>query len=693
MANTENIEAKLAAYVDGELDAAERAEIEQHLATNEEHRKLIEELRVARDYLRQLPREQAPPDVAEMLNAQLERAALLGDVDLGGSSGESMRISRWPQIRAIAAILLLTLGLTALIIWVLPSPKAPPQQVAVVTPDTSDTTRAVAARSAKPEDVIRADAPPARGDALALDSTKDQNSPRAEHAVSAPGVVAGEDARKQMELAKRETSPVGGVTPSVANSERQGPAPAAAAPSVAMGAEMDKLKTAPATPATATPAIDKEQPREAGGRAYLLVSAADTSQALGQVVRYLDDNKIQYRNVPSEEAAQQGLIAGQTMRLGVAMKADADVASSPSAPATLPTLAQAQPSSPHPANRDIFASRSASSAPVGEAMANSAVSNSGQTGTAAALPEEEKAESRARDGGAAGAASGAPATQNAVVADSPTDAAANRTNELREQDANLPSPQVAAGSQVLLAQNLTRQQAAELGQMVSQPAFNQTAQVVMAPADGSLNGKLNDEQVSRRRAAEVAGAPTTKPTFGEGATAPLQAGDSLRCTFADGAVREQLTVDDDGNVTLPQLGVVRAAGLTPSQLAEALSQKMSVAMQQKVPTDAAWTVERIAPQSTLGGAGGGYFAKDTAGLKSPPPATEPMNVPAAVAAAPATQASRGQDRVDLWIIVQNASPSDSSALSTTPAAPAASQPVTQPTAPEQDDRISPRRYR
>jgi anti-sigma factor RsiW len=71
MANTENIEAKLAAYVDGELDASERAEIEQHLAANPQHRKLIEELRVARQYLRQLPREQAPPDVAEALNAQL----------------------------------------------------------------------------------------------------------------------------------------------------------------------------------------------------------------------------------------------------------------------------------------------------------------------------------------------------------------------------------------------------------------------------------------------------------------------------------------------------------------------------------------------------------------------------------------------------------------------------------------------
>src|SRR3954452_5147721 len=155
MANTENIEAKLAAYVDGELDAADRAEIEQHLKTNPEHRKLIEELRVAREYLRELPREQAPADVAEMLNAQLERAALLGDVELvgPGGAGSSMRISRWPQFRAVAAILLLTLGLAGLIYWVLPSPKATPQQVAVVTPD-SNGSAAGALRSVSPDDVI-----------------------------------------------------------------------------------------------------------------------------------------------------------------------------------------------------------------------------------------------------------------------------------------------------------------------------------------------------------------------------------------------------------------------------------------------------------------------------------------------------------------------------------------------------------
>ena len=87
MANTENIEAKLAAYVDGELDAVERAEIEQYLTTNPEHRQLINELRTAKTYLQELPRAAAPSEVAEMISQQLERAALLGDVEIGAASG------------------------------------------------------------------------------------------------------------------------------------------------------------------------------------------------------------------------------------------------------------------------------------------------------------------------------------------------------------------------------------------------------------------------------------------------------------------------------------------------------------------------------------------------------------------------------------------------------------------------------
>lgn len=137
MADTQNIEARLAAYVDDEVDAAERAEIEQHLAANPEHRQMLEELKAQRQLIRALPRESAPADVAEALAQQLERAALLGDVDIGAGASDA-GLNRWSRWGAIAAVVLLTAGLGMVVYFVLPSPQAPKPQVALVTPEVSD---------------------------------------------------------------------------------------------------------------------------------------------------------------------------------------------------------------------------------------------------------------------------------------------------------------------------------------------------------------------------------------------------------------------------------------------------------------------------------------------------------------------------------------------------------------------------
>ncbi|HWA51070.1 MAG TPA: zf-HC2 domain-containing protein, partial [Dongiaceae bacterium] len=128
MAKTEDIEARLAAYVDGDIDDAARAEIEKHLAGNAQHRQLIAELMQQRDILRGLPREAAPQEVAEAVNSQLERAVLLGDIDAEADAA-SMRIGRWPQIRAIAAVLLFTASLAAVIYYLLPSANERPTLV------------------------------------------------------------------------------------------------------------------------------------------------------------------------------------------------------------------------------------------------------------------------------------------------------------------------------------------------------------------------------------------------------------------------------------------------------------------------------------------------------------------------------------------------------------------------------------
>src|SRR5688572_18836044 len=120
MANTENIEAKLCAYIDGELDEQGRAEIEKHLAANPQHRGLIEELSTQRQMLRALPRESAPDEIMETLQGQLERAGLLGDDRAAEVDAAAMRINRWPQVMAAAAIVLLAVGLVGIIYFVLP---------------------------------------------------------------------------------------------------------------------------------------------------------------------------------------------------------------------------------------------------------------------------------------------------------------------------------------------------------------------------------------------------------------------------------------------------------------------------------------------------------------------------------------------------------------------------------------------
>ena len=113
--NQEIIESKLCAYIDDELDPEGRAEIEKHLEANPQHRRLLESLRATRDLIRWLPREQAPPEISETLNGQLERSVLLEYGD-----NNSMRISRAPRIFAAAAIIALTAGLGAAVYYALP---------------------------------------------------------------------------------------------------------------------------------------------------------------------------------------------------------------------------------------------------------------------------------------------------------------------------------------------------------------------------------------------------------------------------------------------------------------------------------------------------------------------------------------------------------------------------------------------
>jgi hypothetical protein len=114
----EKIEAQLCAYVEGELDDAQRAEIEQHLTANPQHKALIAELRAASGLLRDLPRVKAPIELNESFCGQIERSSLLDSMDEHGKAASG--VNRWPHFTAVAAVLLLAVGLGLVVYYVLP---------------------------------------------------------------------------------------------------------------------------------------------------------------------------------------------------------------------------------------------------------------------------------------------------------------------------------------------------------------------------------------------------------------------------------------------------------------------------------------------------------------------------------------------------------------------------------------------
>ena len=124
----ENTEAKLAAYIDGDLDGSDRAEIEKLLEQNPNYRRVLDQLRQTRQLLRGLPRESAPPELCEIFNSQLERSVAMLD-GITEQRPRSGPLNRWPQFMMAAAVVLLTVGLGTVVYFVLPKSR-PPLRVA-----------------------------------------------------------------------------------------------------------------------------------------------------------------------------------------------------------------------------------------------------------------------------------------------------------------------------------------------------------------------------------------------------------------------------------------------------------------------------------------------------------------------------------------------------------------------------------
>lgn len=130
----EATEAKLCAYLEGELSASERTDIEKYLQGNPQHRQLLKELAKTRGLVGMLPRERAPTEIAEAFEGQIERAMLLD----GPGNELLVGTNRWPQRMLVAAILLLAVGLGVVVYLALPGGGTTPIKISALSGPLGD---------------------------------------------------------------------------------------------------------------------------------------------------------------------------------------------------------------------------------------------------------------------------------------------------------------------------------------------------------------------------------------------------------------------------------------------------------------------------------------------------------------------------------------------------------------------------
>jgi len=100
---------QLSAYLDGELNDSESAEVERRVAAEPEAREMLEALRRTVESVRALPHLAAPDHLLDELTDRMERAQLLNGMSDGAEPVRGGRRSRW-RLVASAAIVVFAVG-------------------------------------------------------------------------------------------------------------------------------------------------------------------------------------------------------------------------------------------------------------------------------------------------------------------------------------------------------------------------------------------------------------------------------------------------------------------------------------------------------------------------------------------------------------------------------------------------------
>ena len=243
--SVEQIEAKLCAYIEGDLNDDERAQIEAHLAANPSHEQMIRHLIRQKQAILRLPRERAPADLMDEFQSQIEREVLLKIEPRPQDAPSQMG---WARILSAAAIFVLASGLGIVVYSVLPK-----GQPTLITMDD-------AAERQRPALAIRPEAQGLRGGAVA-------DAPRPEVAL--------------MPLAQKGMPAISETEQLAKSAAAGGAADAANAP---VAAQTPLANAAPMA----------VQDADTSQTLVITVTAGDLQQANEDVLAYLTSNNLDY---------------------------------------------------------------------------------------------------------------------------------------------------------------------------------------------------------------------------------------------------------------------------------------------------------------------------------------------------------------------------------------------------------------
>jgi hypothetical protein len=219
MANSEDIEARLCAFIEGSLSPAERAEIERHLEAHPQHRQMIQDLIHTRNLIGSLPQANAPEDLCDGLQGQLERSLLLGGCLTPAQAHEPLHRPRrhLPHLAMVAAVCVLSLGFGSVLYYLLhaashPATLAISQAAPTNNPSFTDSTVSALIASAPAQTPAPDDSAIPASDTIAAANTT-LAIPTTQPSIVAPDTQpAADDASAVLAVSVPTTQPLAAAT-------------------------------------------------------------------------------------------------------------------------------------------------------------------------------------------------------------------------------------------------------------------------------------------------------------------------------------------------------------------------------------------------------------------------------------------------------------------------------------------------